>query len=94
MHPWRETLTYFFSFSGVTGTDSGKSASRHVMPNVCFFHLLGYAGHIVHSGASGVQNIETLIFMLMWDRYIFQKNCTGTLQTEHRFLHLWDPCAM
>jgi hypothetical protein len=67
--------------------DSRKNASRHVMPNLCFFHLLGYAGHIVHSRASGVQNIETLIFMLVWDWYIFQKECTRICYNELVFLH-------
>jgi hypothetical protein len=36
-----------------------------------FLHLVGYAGHIVDSGASGVRNSKTLFFMLVWDRYIF-----------------------
>jgi hypothetical protein len=51
-----------------------------------FVHLLGYAGQIVHSGASGVQNIETLIFMLVWDRYRFLKKCVGIPYNELVFL--------
>jgi hypothetical protein len=34
-----------------------------------FLRLVGYAGHVVHSGASGVRNINTLFFMPVWDRY-------------------------
>jgi hypothetical protein len=34
-------------------------------------HLVAYAGHVVHYGASGVRNIDALFFMLMWDRYKF-----------------------
>jgi hypothetical protein len=36
-------------------------------------HLVGAAGHVVHSGASGVQNIDALLFMLGWDWYGFEK---------------------
>jgi hypothetical protein len=30
-------------------------------------HRVGYARHVVHYGASGVGNVDALIFMLMWD---------------------------
>jgi hypothetical protein len=40
----------------------------------------------VQSGASGVQNIETLIFMLVWDRYRFLKTCAGIPYNELVFL--------
>jgi hypothetical protein len=33
-----------------------------------FWHLVRSVGHVVHSGASGVQSIETLFFMLWWAR--------------------------
>jgi hypothetical protein len=35
---------------------------------VVFLHLLGYAGHVVHSGASEAQNGDAIFFML-WTRY-------------------------
>jgi hypothetical protein len=44
-------------------------------------------GHVVHSGASGVQNIDTLFFMLEWERYGFHKKSTGTRYAELIFLH-------
>jgi hypothetical protein len=38
-----------------------------------FLHPVGYAGHIVHFGASGERIIDTLFFKLRWDRYGFDK---------------------
>jgi hypothetical protein len=52
-----------------------------------FFHHVGCAGHVVHSGASGARNVIALIFMLGWDRYGFNKKRTGTHYIELVFLH-------
>jgi NhaP-type Na+/H+ or K+/H+ antiporter len=52
-----------------------------------FFHLMGYAGHVVQSNAFGASNVDALFFMLMWDRYRFSKKRTGTRYTELVFLH-------
>jgi hypothetical protein len=38
---------------------------------------VGYVGHVVHSGAAGECNGNTLFFILRWDRYGFDENCTG-----------------
>jgi hypothetical protein len=42
----------------------------------------------VLSGASRVLNVDTLFFMLGWDRYGFNKKLTGTHYTKVMFLHL------
>jgi hypothetical protein len=120
-------LMYYFSFSGWTGTDSIKNASRHLTPNlyfassrICgscsalrcvrgmkrqctiflarvgpvgipekgvetqyakllFLHPMGYVGHVVHFGASGGRNIDTLFFLLGGIGMDSTKMCLVTL---------------
>jgi hypothetical protein len=52
-----------------------------------FLHPVGYAGHIVHSGASGAQNIDALFFMLVWARCGFEKKHGGKHYAKLVFLH-------
>jgi hypothetical protein len=52
-----------------------------------FLHPGEFAGHVVHSGASGVRNIEALFVMLEWDWYGFYEKRVGTRYTELVFLH-------
>jgi hypothetical protein len=53
-----------------------------------FLHSVGYAGQVVHSGVSGVQNGDALFLMLCWDPYEFDKNLVGTRYGELVFLCL------
>jgi hypothetical protein len=48
---------------------------------------VGHAGHVVHSGAFGEQNVDTLFFMLKWDRYGFDKKCHWTCYAELVFFN-------
>jgi hypothetical protein len=53
-----------------------------------FFHLVGFASHEVHSGASRTRNVDTPFFMLWWDLYGFHKNHIRTHYAELVFSHL------
>jgi hypothetical protein len=50
-------------------------------------HPVGSAGHIVHSGAPGPQNVKAIFFMFGWDRYGFNKKHDRTRYAELVFLH-------
>jgi hypothetical protein len=53
-----------------------------------FLHPVGAAGHVVHSDASGVQNVDALFFVLGWDRYGFDTKRTRACYAELVFLHM------
>jgi hypothetical protein len=53
-----------------------------------FLHLVGSAGHIMHSSAFGTLNIDAIFFILGWDEYGFHKKSDGTCKDELVFLHL------
>jgi hypothetical protein len=48
---------------------------------------VGSTGHIVHSGAFGARNFDTLFFMLGWDQYGLGKRCIGTRYVELLFFY-------
>jgi hypothetical protein len=65
--------------------DKKRIRARYV--KLVFLHPVGYAGHVVHSGASGAQNVETTFFMVGCARHGFRNKCTGTRYAELVFLY-------
>jgi hypothetical protein len=49
---------------------------------------VGFAGHVVHSGAFGPRNVNVLFFMLGRSWYRFHKKHAGTRYAKLLFLHL------
>jgi hypothetical protein len=54
---------------------------------IAFLCPVGFVGHVVHSIASGPQNIDAVFFMLRWAWYGFHKMCVWTCYVELVFLH-------
>jgi hypothetical protein len=67
--PGRDMSMHFFHARVGPNQIRQKSARTHYV-NV----LLGFVGHIVHSGVPGAQNISALFFMIGWDCNRFYKN--------------------
>jgi hypothetical protein len=84
MHAGRETSMHYFSCSGGTGRFDKKRVRTHYVKLV-FLYLLGFVGHVVHSG--GPRNIDPISFMLGWDQYGFDRKRIGTRYVELVFLH-------
>jgi hypothetical protein len=53
----------------------------------CVLHPVGSVSHVVHSVASGAQQVDSLFFMLRWDWYRFQKESIETRYAKLEFLH-------
>jgi hypothetical protein len=64
-----------------------KKHARTSYTELVFLHPMGYVGHVVHFGASGPRNIDTLFFVLGWNQYGINKKRTRTHYTELIFLH-------
>jgi hypothetical protein len=52
-----------------------------------FLHSLGFVCHLVHYGASGVRNVDSLFFMLGLDWYGFNRSRGGIHYAKLVFLH-------
>jgi hypothetical protein len=52
-----------------------------------FLHSVGSAGHVVHSSASRVRNIDAPFFMLGFDRYRHDKKPDGARYAKLVFLY-------
>jgi hypothetical protein len=70
------------------GFDKKRVGTRYA--KLLFLRLLGSAGHVVHSRASGVQNVYALVFMLGSVRCGFHKKCAEPRYARLCFCMQWD----
>jgi hypothetical protein len=71
-----------------------EKARQDTLRQKCVLQPVGYAGHVLHSGVSGVRNINALMFRLGWGWRGFQKKRVGTRSTELVFFAfggIWGP---
>jgi hypothetical protein len=81
-----QNLDELFSILGWAPCGLHKKHARTRYDELGFLHPVGSAGHVVHYGVSGAQNVITLFFMLQWDRYGFgKKACRDTLHRHMCF---------
>jgi hypothetical protein len=66
-----------------------KCTEKHYA-EVVFLHPVESVGHVVHSDAFGARNVNAQIFMLMWDRYGFNKKASGHITPNLCFCMWWD----
>jgi hypothetical protein len=78
--------TIFHALVGLLWIPQKSVGASYV--ELVFLHLVGFVCHVVYSGAFEARNIDTLFFILRWDRYGFHKKRAGTYYAEHVLLHL------
>jgi hypothetical protein len=83
----RKVDALFFMLGWVGPIRIPQKVHQDTLRRSCVLHLVASADHIVHSDAFRTRNDDELFFMLVWDRYGFQKKHAETCCAELVFLH-------
>jgi hypothetical protein len=67
-----------------------KKHGRTCYIRLVFFHLVGSAGHILHSTAYGARNVDALFFMIGYAQCGFYKKHAGKRYANFCFSIRWD----
>jgi hypothetical protein len=71
-----------------------KKCSGTCYNDLVFLYSLGSVGHVVHSSASGPQNIDALFFMHGWECAVCRKDTPGHVMLKLCFCIRWDLWVM
>jgi hypothetical protein len=64
-----------------------QNPSQDMLRRTSLFAPVGYVGQVVHSGASGTQNVDVLFFILGWNQYESHQKRVGTRYAKLLFLN-------
>jgi hypothetical protein len=82
-----KTSTHFIFMHGWVWCRSNKKHGMTRYHELMFLHLVGYAGHVVRSGASEAQNVNTLFFILRSVQCGSHKHHVEARYAKHMFLY-------
>jgi mannose-6-phosphate isomerase-like protein (cupin superfamily) len=70
------------------GFQKKHAETRYI--ELVIFYLVGYVGHVVHSSAFGVRNVDALFFMLGGSGAVSIKSTSGHVTPNLCFYIRWD----